>query len=141
MPFPSQATTPRKRPSPFPVVAWIPVTFRSDWLTAAASLSGKSLHTALAIAYLASKQNVVGVRMTRRTLAQFNVSREAFYSTIRRLEAKKLIRVYRLPGRSLHLLLTEPGGDRALDLTKPFSHSAMLNTNWLDDYRASVGST
>ena len=123
MPFPSQTATAHQRKQPLSAVACMPVTFRSDWLTAAASLSGKSLHTALAIAYLASQQNVVGVRMTRRTLTQFNISREAFYDAIRRLEAKKLIRVWRLPGRSLHLLLTEPGGDRALDLTKTFSRA------------------
>jgi len=121
MPFPTQAALPHARTPTCSTLPCIPVSFRSDWLTAAASLPGKSLHTALAIAYLASQQNVVGVRMTRRILAQFNISREAFYDAIRRLEAKKLIRVWRLPGRSLHLLLTEPGGDRTLDLTKTFS--------------------
>jgi hypothetical protein len=123
MPFPTHAALPHARTPTSSTIACIPVTFRSDWLIGAASLPGKSLHTALAIAYLASKQKVVGVRMTRRTLAQFHISREAFYDAIRRLEAKKLIRVWRLPGRSLHLLLTEPGSDIALDLRKPLSRA------------------
>jgi hypothetical protein len=123
MPFPTQAALPHTRPPTCATIPCTPVTFRSDWLIAAASLPGKSLHTALAIAYLATKQKVVGVRMTRRTLSQFHISREAFYDAIRRLEAKKLIRVWRLPGRSLHLLLTEPGSDIALDLLKPLSRA------------------
>lgn len=119
MPFPShQATQPRKHPHLFPVVACTPVTFRSDWLIAAASLTGKSLHTALALAYLTSKQKTVGVRMTRRVMAQFSISRESWYDSIRRLETKKLVRVWRLPGRSMHVILMEPGGEKPLDLTK-----------------------
>lgn len=118
MPFPSQArTTESGKHLPFPTIVSIPITFRSDWLIAAASLSGKALHTALAIAYLSSKQNVAGVRVTRRTMSQFNISREAFYDSIKRLESKKLVSVFRLPGRSMHIVLTEFDSDKMLNIT------------------------
>jgi len=118
MPFPSSASTNSPRPYIAPIATCSSITFRADWITEAASLTGRCLHTALALSYLASKQQLAGVKMTRRTMAQFSISREAFYDAIRKLEAKKLIKVWRLPGRCLHVILTEPGGDKPLDLSQ-----------------------
>ena len=118
MPFPSSTSATQSRLPPSPVPTSTPGAFRADWLAEAAKLNGKSLHTALALAWLAALNQVPGVRMTRRTLAQFSISREAYYDSIRRLEAKKLIRVWRLPGRAMHTILLEPGGEKPLDLTK-----------------------
>lgn len=51
-------------------------------------------------------------------MEKWNLSRDAFYDSIRRLEAAKLIRVWRLPGRSHHVILMEPCEDKPLDLAK-----------------------
>ena len=92
-------------------------TVRFDWLAIAAAQRGKSLHLALALAWLASTRRACGVSLTRRTLAQWSLSRDASYDALRRLEAAKLIHVWRLPGRAPHVILTEPGMDTPLKLT------------------------
>jgi len=95
----------------------MPGQFRPDWLAEAAKLSGKSLHTAVALAWLAATHQVPGIRLTRRSMAKWSLSRDAYYDALRRLEAAKLIHVWRLPGRSHHVILMEPGIDRPLNLT------------------------
>jgi hypothetical protein len=87
-----------------------------DWLAAAARLSGKSLHLGVALVWLAGLRRAPGVRLTRRTLEKWSVSRDASDDGLRRLEAAGLVRVWRLPGRAPHVILLEPGEDRPLDL-------------------------
>ena len=95
-----------------------PSAFRMDWLAEVAKLSGgKTLNVGMAIAWLAALDKASGVRMTRRTLAKWNVSREAYYDAIKRLNDSRLITVWKLPGRSHHIILMEPGGEGPLDLT------------------------
>ncbi len=123
MPLPSFVTKLRLKQPSIPVS--IPGQFRPDWLAAAAKLNGKALHTAVALGYLAGLHQESGVKLTRRTMEKWSLSRDAFYDAIRRLEAAKLIRVWRLPGRCHHIILLEPDEDKTLDLAKakyPCSH-------------------
>lgn len=98
----------------------VPRHVRYDWLAAVASIStrsSKSLHLGIALAWLAATRHAPGVSLTRRTLAKWNLSRDACYDGLRRLEAAGLVRVWRLPGRSPHVILMEPGIDTPLRLT------------------------
>ena len=60
-----------------PRPAGLPSTVRFDWLAIAAAQRGKSLHLALALAWLASTRRASGISLTRRTLAKWNLSRDA----------------------------------------------------------------
>jgi len=119
MPFPSSINISTIKECSYPTA--FPTSshgiFRSDWLAEAAKLSGKSLHTALALSWLAAKHKVPGVRMTRRTLVKFCISREAYYDSLIRLEERRLIHVYRLPGRASHILLMEINSEKPLAMT------------------------
>jgi hypothetical protein len=106
----------RPRPYVEPVPAQAPGPLRPDWLAEAARLSGKSLHLGLALSCLAARRRAPGVPLTRRTLAQWSISRDACYDGLRRLEAAGLVQVWRLPGRSPRVILLEPGRDRPLDV-------------------------
>lgn len=85
-----------------------------DWLVQAAALPGKALHLAVALAWLAATGNSPGVSLTRRTLAKWSISRDACYDNLRSLQEAQLVRVWRLPGRAAHVILTEPGTDKPL---------------------------
>ncbi len=85
-----------------------------DWLVQAAALRGKALHLAVALAWLAATRNSAGVSLTRRTLAKWSISRDACYANLRSLQDAQLVRVWRLPGRAAHVILTEPGTDKPL---------------------------
>jgi hypothetical protein len=100
------------------IPASAPGPVRPDWLAEAARLSGKSLHLGLALALscLAARRRAPGVPLTRRTLAQWSISRDACYDGLRRLEAAGLVQVWRLPGRSPRVILLEPGRDQPLDV-------------------------
>lgn len=91
-----------------------PQAVQFDWLVQAAVLPGKALHLAVALAWLAATRNSSGVSLTRRTLAKWNISRDACYDNLRSLQDAQLVRVWRLPGRAAHVILTEPGTDRPL---------------------------
>jgi hypothetical protein len=94
----------------------VPGPVRWDWLVESARLNGKSLHLGVALAWLAARRRGPGVRLTRRILTQWSISRDACYDGLRRLESARLIRVWRLPGRSPLVILLEPGADRPLDV-------------------------
>ena len=85
---------------------------RLDWLQAAATLPGKSLHIALLLHSICSRRGLPLVHLTRRMLD--GVSRDAFYDGLVRLEELRLVNVSRLPGRAPQITLLEPGTDRAL---------------------------
>ena len=86
---------------------------RIDWLMAASTVPGKALHLALLLHSLCSMRAYPAVRLTRRMLAG-HVSRDACYDGLRRLQGERLVTVRRLPGRSPHVVLLEPGTDQAL---------------------------
>jgi hypothetical protein len=90
------------------------VSVRADWLAAAARLPGKTLHLALALAWVAEREQCSGVRLTRRRLAAWSLSRDAGRDGLRRLAGAGLVRVWRLPGRAPRVVLTEPGTDQPL---------------------------
>ena len=96
----------------------VPRPVRYDWLAHVARTArrSKALHLGVALAWLAATRGVPGFALTRRTLARWNLSRDAAYDGLRLLQAQRLVAVWRLPGRALHVLLTEPGTDRPLRL-------------------------
>lgn len=88
----------------------VPRPVRYDWLMAAAKLSGKSLHLALALSWLAGLAHSPKVKLTRSTMRRFSLSRDACYDGLRKLEAARLVAVWRLPGRSPMVILLGTDG-------------------------------
>lgn len=82
-----------------------------------ASLSGKALHLGIALVWLSATRPSEKAMFTRRVMARWSLSRDSCYDGLRRLERAGLIRVWRLPGRTPHIILTEPGTDRPLLLS------------------------
>ena len=66
--------TPRPR---ITIPSHVPRPVRYDWLMAAATLSGKSLHLALALSWLAGLAHSPKVKLTRATMRRFSLSRDA----------------------------------------------------------------
>ena len=97
--------TPRPR---IPIPSHVPRPVRYDWLMAAATLSGKSLHLALALSWLAGLAHSPKVKLTRATMRRFSLSRDACYDGLRKMEAARLVSVWRLPGRSPMVILLGP---------------------------------
>jgi hypothetical protein len=102
--MPATISTPRiridpKRPRPI----------RLDWFEKASALPGKVLHVSLAIWLMASIGQAPTIRLTRATMARVNVSRFAAGDALNRLADAGLVKVWRLPGRSPMVTLTEPG--------------------------------
>jgi hypothetical protein len=93
---------------------------RYDWLAKAAQLSGKALHLSIALSWLSATYGKSAIPLTRRSLAHWNISRDACYDNLRSLEQAGLVRVWRLPGRAPVVVLTEPGTDKALAIRSPF---------------------
>lgn len=88
----------------------VPRPVRYDWLIAAAKLSGKSLHLALALSWLAGLTRLPKVKLTRTTMRRFSLSRDACYDGLRKMEAARLVTVWRLPGRSPMVILLGTDG-------------------------------
>lgn len=105
------------QPSFSHVVSDIPRPVRYDWLAKIATLSGKALHIGIALAWLAASHPTSRTLLTRRVMARWSLSRDACYDGLDRLEHAGLIRVWRLPGRTPHIILTEPGTDLPLQLS------------------------
>jgi len=106
------------RPTPTPSQNRACCPARLDWLIAASTIPGKGLHLALLLHSLCASRPYPSVKLTRRMLEQGNVSRDASYDGLRRLQAHRLVTVRRLPGRSPQIVLLEPGTDRALEFTE-----------------------
>lgn len=89
-----------------------------DWLecVAASAERSKALHLGLALAWLAARDGVPGVSLTRRTLARWSLSRDAAYDALRTLQTAGLVIVWRLPGRAHHVVLVQQGSDVPLCL-------------------------
>lgn len=90
----------------------IPRPVRFDWLARVAASGGtsKCLHLGLVLCWLAALAKGPGVRLGRRVLARYAISRDAAYDALKKLEAEKLIVVWRLPGRSHHVILLDSDG-------------------------------
>jgi hypothetical protein len=110
--------TPSPDHGPPGIVPDVPRVVRYDWLAHVARTAhhSKALHLGVALAWLAANRGAVGFSLTRRTLARWNLSRDAAYDGLRTLQAHRLLAVWKLPGRALHVLLTEPGTDKPLRL-------------------------
>lgn len=93
-----------------------PQSIRYDWIEQVSQLPGKTLHLGVALLYYAQLIGGSRLRLTRRMMRRFNVSREACYEGLRRLDAAGLIKVWRLPGRSPMITLVEPQTDIVLKL-------------------------
>jgi DNA-binding MarR family transcriptional regulator len=81
------------------------------WLCQAASLSGKALHVAVALRFLAGLNKSNGVALSGRVLKDLGVSRHASYRALRALEEAGLIFVERHSGRNPFVTIVE-GGER-----------------------------
>lgn len=69
------------------------------WLNQAAALPGKALNLALAILWLLGMNKGAPVKVSKKALACFCISTDAYRDGIKRLEAAGLITVTRLPGQ------------------------------------------
>jgi hypothetical protein len=85
-----------------------PRPIRYDWLAEVGKVPGKSLHLGIALAWMAVVRGEPRVRLGRRVMARFSLSRDACYDGLRRLEVHGLVTVWRLPGRSPMVTLMEP---------------------------------
>ena len=80
------------------------------WLERAAKLSGKALHVAVALWFLAGLTRRREVKLTRSTLKRFGVLPDAARRALGALEKDGLVSVQRSPGRSPLVSLQD--GDR-----------------------------
>ena len=71
-----------------------------NWLTVATQLPGKTLAVAIVIWFKAGLTNKATVRVTRKLLGTFGVSRHAGYHALNRLDDAGLISVERGVGKS-----------------------------------------
>jgi len=102
---------------PHPTIALEPVCpIRYDWLAhvARTAYRSKTLHLGVALAWLVAQRGSSQVTLTRRTLAYWNISRDAASDGLRTLQAERLLVVWRLPGRAPVVILTEPGSTHPL---------------------------
>jgi hypothetical protein len=78
------------------------------WLIAAARLPGKPLAVAVALWFLAGCRKEFVIPLTRSILAEFNVSRNAGYRGLHRLEQAGLVQVDRRRGRCPRVTILAP---------------------------------
>jgi len=80
-----------------------------DWITKAAKAKGKTLHVGIALWFLVGVKRSRQVALSRSTLKQFGVGRQASYRALSRLESAGLLSVDRHPGRNpiMTILLTD----------------------------------
>ena len=69
------------------------------WLNVAARLPGKTLNVGIAIWWLAGMSKPTSFKLTRKSLDQLGVSRDAASDGLKRLEDNGLILVKRSPGQ------------------------------------------
>jgi hypothetical protein len=78
------------------------------WLSQAAALPGKALHLALAIQWLSGMNKGAPAKVSKKALAHFCISMDAYRDGLKRLEAAGLITVARLPGQSPFVRVVRP---------------------------------
>lgn len=71
-----------------------------SWMQQAGCMSGKTLHVALTLWYLAGLQKSTTVKLAAKPLAGMGVSRDAKYEALERLEAAGLIAIEQAPGQA-----------------------------------------
>lgn len=71
-----------------------------NWLSCAASLPGKAINVALALLWLHGMTQSGSVKMTRKTLERFHISRDAYLDALCRLESARLVDVQRHAGQT-----------------------------------------
>lgn len=81
-------------------VAFIKGPLSVDWLSCAASLPGKAINVALALLWLSGMAQSGSVKMTRKTLERFHISRDAYLDALHRLESARLVGVQRHAGQT-----------------------------------------
>ena len=91
---------------------------RFDWLQAVVQIAGRSkaLHVAVLLAWLAAHRGRPDVRVTRRHMALWSLSRDACGDALRLLRVHGLVLVWSAPGRARIVVLTEPGSDTPLTI-------------------------
>jgi hypothetical protein len=82
------------------LVSGFVATISLPWIQAAAELSGKSLHVALAVWYYHHLEKASTVAMTRAKLRRFGVHRHGTSAALKRLEAAGLVTVRRSHGKA-----------------------------------------
>lgn len=92
---------------------------RFDWLLAVARVSGRSkaVTTASLLAWLASQQSRPDIKVTRRHMTIWRLSRDAFGDSLRLLQAHRMVVVWSAPGRARIVVLTEPGSTTPLAIS------------------------
>src|SRR5262249_20647683 len=92
------------------------------WLTRAAGLPGKALAVGMALWLLRGLQRRQTVRLTKKTLLRFSVSRKQGYAALRSLETAELVSVARHRGKSPEVTILLPG--RRRDQAPPIAPTA-----------------
>ena len=90
-----------------------------DWLSRAARLPGKAINVALAICWLSGMAKNAPVKLTKKALLHFNVSRDAATDGVTRLEDAGLISVERHLGRYHVILILYKQTDPRVSKVKP----------------------
>jgi hypothetical protein len=92
-------TPSRRRRAPKPRGRFLKGPINWDWLSAAAKLTGKALHAALVIQFLAGMKKSKTINLSSDELGRVSVSRTAGYRALKRLEKAGLVDVIRGRGR------------------------------------------
>ena len=71
-----------------------------SWIGKAARLPGRTLHSALALCFLAGLQNTRMIKMQRKVREVFGISDDVYHSSLKRLESQGLIALIRSPGQT-----------------------------------------
>jgi hypothetical protein len=82
------------------------------WLSQAAALPGKALHLALAIHWLSGMNKGAPVKVSKKALAHFCISTDAYRDGLKRLEGAGLIALTRLLGQSPIVRVVQPAQPR-----------------------------
>ena len=96
---PVTGTLVESKPSPLFLKGPVPL----DWISAAAKLPGKTLAVGIVLWWLEGMSKGGGVKITQTALNALNVSRDACYDSLKRLEEANLITVIREPGKRPHV--------------------------------------
>jgi DNA-binding MarR family transcriptional regulator len=87
-----------------------------DWLCKAASETGRALHVAIALWFLAGVKKTGRVKLSGAILRSLGVTRHSAARGLKKLEAANLVKVERFPGRNpIVTLLPFPHGDEQSD--------------------------
>ena len=82
-----------------PAVLFLKGPIPLDWISTAAKLPGKALAVGIALWWLGGMSKGGEVKVTKTALNALNVSRDALYDGLKRLEEANLITVIRKPGK------------------------------------------